>query len=261
MKSEAVDKINQALEKEASLVTNTLLLIFGLLTLYFVNFGLIQRLPSGGPTSWGEFGDFFGGIVNPIIGIVTVILVVRTLKATREEAAETRAQLEQQLEHQREERVLGDMRTRLERALEDWQRMMDERCQKLIYGFVRGNFVATKGELTRAQALRTIGLLTSLDTILALEQGKEREAIFSHWEDNMEGCSQLLEELASYCMSYQQKSQLSGLPDYYRRRVVHTARVLHKMGLLHAEVAASLEPHPLDKDALSQSLPGTVPHP
>ena len=40
-------------------------------------------LPLGGPESWAQFGDYFGGILNPIIGLATVVLVLETLRITR----------------------------------------------------------------------------------------------------------------------------------------------------------------------------------
>lgn len=39
---------------------------------------------------WGQFGDFLGGTLNPILGFVTVIILVSTLKIQREELKEAR---------------------------------------------------------------------------------------------------------------------------------------------------------------------------
>lgn len=42
---------------------------------------------------WGEFGDFLGGTLNPILGFLTVIILVSTLKVQRKELRESRKAL------------------------------------------------------------------------------------------------------------------------------------------------------------------------
>ncbi|GAB1827393.1 hypothetical protein MyNCGM70_02570 [Achromobacter xylosoxidans] len=54
----------------------------GLLILaYGIYFGLIRKQGTGGTDIWGQFGDFLGGLLNPIVGTITIILLVRTLMA------------------------------------------------------------------------------------------------------------------------------------------------------------------------------------
>lgn len=45
---------------------------------------------------WGTFGDFLGGIVNPIAGLVTIVLLVLTLRSQQDELEEQRRQLAKQ---------------------------------------------------------------------------------------------------------------------------------------------------------------------
>lgn len=42
---------------------------------------------------WGQFGDFLGGVVNPIIGLATVILIAISLLTQREELRATQREL------------------------------------------------------------------------------------------------------------------------------------------------------------------------
>lgn len=42
---------------------------------------------------WGTFGDFLGGIINPVVGIITIILLVLTLMSQRRELKEQRNQM------------------------------------------------------------------------------------------------------------------------------------------------------------------------
>jgi uncharacterized membrane protein len=52
------------------------------LTLYTLNFGSSL---SSDRNDWGVFGDYLGGILNPVVGIVTVYLVLMTLIVQRKE--------------------------------------------------------------------------------------------------------------------------------------------------------------------------------
>ncbi|MCS3504469.1 putative phage abortive infection protein [Achromobacter sp. JUb104] len=45
---------------------------------------------------WGAFGDFMGGIVNPVAGLVTIVLLVLTLRSQQDELEEQRRQLAKQ---------------------------------------------------------------------------------------------------------------------------------------------------------------------
>lgn len=84
--------------------------------------------PPGGPSEWSECGDYFSGMLNPVIGIVTVILIVLTLRTTRREAADTRHQMEQQIEHLERQALLSDMHKRLDGALSEWNRLLDQQA-------------------------------------------------------------------------------------------------------------------------------------
>lgn len=52
---------------------------------YAIYFGLIKSYPPGAPESWGQFGDFFGGLLNPIVGFITIALLAITLLKVQEE--------------------------------------------------------------------------------------------------------------------------------------------------------------------------------
>ena len=41
---------------------------------------------------WGQFGDFLGGVVNPVVGLVTIVLLIFTLQSQQKELAEQRSQ-------------------------------------------------------------------------------------------------------------------------------------------------------------------------
>ncbi|HTF95261.1 MAG TPA: hypothetical protein VL995_03935 [Cellvibrio sp.] len=54
-----------------------LIIITGLMALYFWNFnGAI----SGRQDAWGQFGDYVGGLINPMIGFITVWLLTVSMR-------------------------------------------------------------------------------------------------------------------------------------------------------------------------------------
>ncbi|HCR9735293.1 TPA: hypothetical protein OPR14_000702 [Citrobacter koseri] len=46
--------------------------------LYFYNFGNLSHL-SGSKEVWGQFGDYVGGVINPLLSFITIILLIKSL--------------------------------------------------------------------------------------------------------------------------------------------------------------------------------------
>lgn len=60
---------------------------------------------SGSPEHWGQLGDYFGGVLNPILGFTTIFILIATmgiqseqLKASKEELFLTREELKRAAE-------------------------------------------------------------------------------------------------------------------------------------------------------------------
>ena len=66
--------------KSFRLVLIPLIVALVLIGAYAGYFGIFKSAPAGPPESWGQFGDFLGGLLNPVVGIVTIILLVQTLR-------------------------------------------------------------------------------------------------------------------------------------------------------------------------------------
>nr|WP_315467140.1 putative phage abortive infection protein [uncultured Undibacterium sp.] len=52
---------------------------------------------------WGQLGDFFGGVLNPLIGLATVFLLVQSVKLQRKELAATRKAMEETKEEMKDQ--------------------------------------------------------------------------------------------------------------------------------------------------------------
>jgi len=118
---------------------------------YWIYFGGIEKAPAGGPDSWGQFGDFLGGLLNPVVGTITIVLLVRTLlsqeKAIRlqtEELTLARADFEQQLAETRlSTQALADqhqaiVRQSFEQAFFAWLQSYREFVNSLNSGPLQG---------------------------------------------------------------------------------------------------------------------------
>ncbi|MDT3319258.1 hypothetical protein Q4Q52_05685 [Shewanella sp. SP1S2-4] len=94
------------------LVCFVALLALLLIGLYFLNFH------SGVPDQekFGQFGDYLGGVLNPILGFATVILLVHSLKIqskelslTRDELARSSDAMQRQVNHLEQEAKLNEL--------------------------------------------------------------------------------------------------------------------------------------------------------
>lgn len=82
----------------------------GAITTYVVTF---QHLPaSENPSAWGTFGDYLGGLLNPLISALTLFVAISVWHLQKQELEETRKALEEQAktaEQQRQEQRFFDL--------------------------------------------------------------------------------------------------------------------------------------------------------
>ncbi|WP_049630890.1 hypothetical protein [Cellvibrio sp. pealriver] len=60
---------------------------------FYLTSPLVENNNWGGPEQFGQFGDFIGGLVNPLVGICTLGLVMWTITIQRQTLMETRKEL------------------------------------------------------------------------------------------------------------------------------------------------------------------------
>ena len=61
------------------------------------------------PSKWGQIGDYFGGLLNPIISFTTLIFLIKAYYSQRQELEETKAALEATAEYNRKQTQLMDI--------------------------------------------------------------------------------------------------------------------------------------------------------
>jgi len=209
------------------IVAAVALLACGLVVLYF------QKLVPSAPVEaagWGQFGDFVGGLTNPLIGLATVLLVVLTLRTTRQEAKFAGEQLlaqskllREQVELAGKEHRLNEIKKRLDGVLASWNALLDRPAGTVM----KISSLGTDWNDTLREPLREFFYSKELlENFRAAprEAGFERAREF--WKKEYSDLVWHLDELAAYCAEYEKESGERGLTDFYRRRVDRVVRLL-----------------------------------
>lgn len=211
------------------------LLAIGAYALYFSVYLI------GGPADWGQFGDYFSGIVNPVIGIVTVVLVVETLKATRAEADLTRQEMtaqtalfSSQLQRYERESHLSELQKRLDGALAAWNVAMEQEFPNLE-GRLLGYAAPTRSNLRAMFARSTVE--TEVSAAMERDTWKFQAP---NWDIVLDEPANILRELAIYCSDYDEAVGNRVLTDFYRRRVNMALRAMKMVGLVQPKTEAAL---------------------
>lgn len=192
------------------------------------------RLEPGGPRSWGEFGDFFGGVVNPLVGLATVVLVVRTLQVTRQEAASQRELLDTQINQLALQNILAEHQKRLDGLLSSWNTLMQTKLW-----INRGDQAGLLGQLHDRPLGEAFADPSLLMTANLRERGT-RPADTGPTDAALGPVFVMLQEFAEYTSDYDAASQTKVLTNYYRRRVGTTAFILNAYQLLDDDVTEEL---------------------
>jgi len=187
----------------------------------------------GDPEHWAQFGDYFSGVLNPFIGVITVILVVLTLRTTRKEAKQTRDQLDQQIEILKREQTLKDMQRRLDGVLAEWNRVISE--QKLPHGLV----LQGSPGFHRAKLREPLESLEMKSELIRLKHAWSGPGRFyaNGWQHFKRDIIPLLCELDRYCQSYESLSGSRHLTDFYKARVRSAVDVLTVAGMMPDSVS------------------------
>jgi hypothetical protein len=224
---------------EADLVAWVAVAGIGIAIVYFIFFGLWQHRGIGGPSDWAVFGDFLGGVVNPMVGIATVILVVKTLQVTRTEADDTRRemreqtdQLRTQVAHFETQQRLAEIQKRLDGVLAAWNDVMASPAPMVIVGTATGSVeLHVHGPIH--QLFNRYALTSDLTL---LRDSPQFGSSLVDWSNKFNVLVNLLAEMDRYCREYEEVTGNRNLTDYYRHRIQLPLRALMIIDLVDHEV-------------------------
>ncbi|WP_141455205.1 hypothetical protein [Pseudoxanthomonas sp. z9] len=232
---------------------------------------------AGDQNIWGSFGDYFGGLMNPMIGFITVILVLRTLQITRKESEDNRRELALQrleLGRQTEEAINQTRITEKQLAialkneeLRDIQKCLDSvvfRIEELLKTPVRhglhiglqhgGNSVRVENTFTsRHEVLTERNIVSLISNAVEMNKrmgGKSGSYAMTRtqWITEFSPVISLTRELAYYCSIYVDLYGDSWVLQYYKRRTFPIAFTLSLLDLVPQPVLLALTPSTLPEE-------------
>ncbi|AWB57194.1 hypothetical protein [Colwellia sp. Arc7-D] len=100
MEEEIAEKNALGMKKKlGTLIVIVLIIITLVISLYIYQFN--SYAISDKPQDWGPFGDFFGGVLNPILAFCSFIALLYTIHIQQNELALTRIELKRSVEAQK----------------------------------------------------------------------------------------------------------------------------------------------------------------
>ncbi len=102
---------------------NTIILVVSLIALLVIGTYLAAAIIfnwsiSSSPQEWGPLGDYFGGILNPIIALAALVALIRATKLQKSEFQSTRLHLETEAQKNEIYRLITTLEQKIERKLE-----------------------------------------------------------------------------------------------------------------------------------------------
>lgn len=102
------------------------ILISVLSAIYFYNSTFNWLSPSPNRGEWGAMGDYFGGLINPLLSFFTIVLLllsikiqVRELKATTQELKETKEVHQESVMAQDRNLMFAPLTKRIDQVIEE----------------------------------------------------------------------------------------------------------------------------------------------
>lgn len=76
---------------------------FALIAAYLIYFGMVLgQIPATDAEKWGQFGDFIGGLLNPIVAFAAFYWLTQSVKIQKLELYETKKALQEAAKAQKE---------------------------------------------------------------------------------------------------------------------------------------------------------------
>lgn len=206
----------------------------GVVLAYVIYFGVWKKLPAGGPDAWANFGDYFGGLVNPVAGVVTVFLVFFTLKATRKEARDTRTEMKAQLKFLADQQSLADLHRRLDGLYKLW---LDHTSDRRHTGFIGGTAEIPVQSPNNESLASIFGNEDyRLSAVAYRDLWEPGDAPWTRIQTNFGEAAELLSEMDVVLQMYDKIAKNPDLTDFYRLRLWRAAAMLSAWKLVNDEI-------------------------
>ena len=205
-----------------------LCLVLGVATIYIYTFGTV-RLDK--QDAWGQFGDYFGGLLNPIFALLAFLGLLWSISTQQQESRAAAKELSEQTELARQE-VQNSRADRLSEELLQVIRDIDSRLVVLLSTDISANV---------SNPRVTIGLMVAEAERLALNGGNSSafaqfisnaRSVGSVIEAPVREIIHLVEEMREFLRQYSHHRSTSYAPliVYYANKVYRLLYMLEAVG-------------------------------
>jgi hypothetical protein len=153
-----LDNLGKSVKQSRRLVLITLVLLP--LIYFFWFYVILDYKLSTETTHWGEFGDFLGGILNPLIAIFAVYWLSQSIMIQKQELSETRDALNKSQKAQTKQAELALLAARIDSLNMKLNIINSQLSSKLSYrnillgaSRVDQTFLTEDGEATRVSKI------------------------------------------------------------------------------------------------------------
>ena len=126
------DRVHKAYRQLQIMFALAVLFIILVMILYFSHFGVTRTFHEDRGV-WGQFGDYMGGVLNPIIALFALWGIIQTirlqgedLKLSAEALTESSKSLAEQVIHMTQEKTLYDLRQAIEHTEREIDQLLDQ---------------------------------------------------------------------------------------------------------------------------------------
>lgn len=220
---------------------------------YLLFHGWRNGLPMGGPEEWGQFGDYFAGVTNPVLGFFTLWLLLRTLQITRQVRDDTAAMMSDQR---------NDMGEQLRLLQDDAKRRVDSERIDTHRRILQGILVAWQSEMASgtyngpvtvkgnaafpAVQEKAFGALlydprmkVSLKSDICPDEKilEQYELMVDNWRNRFAEPIRLIHEMDVHAQRFISADGPEVEAEFYRSRLAPAVGVFHSAGLITQDVA------------------------
>jgi uncharacterized membrane protein len=103
---------------------------------YLIAFSVFNWEVSNNPSNWGPLGDYFGGLLNPIIALAALIALIRASKFQKSEFVATRKHLEKEASKNEIFRLISNLVDKIDNDL-NVEVKNDSSKETIVFGPLR----------------------------------------------------------------------------------------------------------------------------
>lgn len=207
---------------------------------YIVFFYLYNSFEFGGTQEWGEFGDYFGGILNPVIGLATAYLVLETIRLNKIEFEKSRHYLAEQITIIQRNASIEIQDRRLQHLWRIWEKLLEKQIPLLLPVKINESGSYTTREYAKELFKKILCDYYLINHIINYKKSNEIGYIRDTWRNSLYDEIRLIKELNNYCLELDKTDPSRIVTDFYRNRFWITARLFIAIEIISEEEISCL---------------------